>query len=64
MTEKGKAFATGRTVFLALAVLTVAEYVVAVSATAVPVLLVMGLAKAWLIVVYFMHVGQLREGSH
>lgn len=64
MTEKGKAFATGRTVFLALAVLTVAEYVVAVSVTAVPVLLLMGLAKAWLIVVYFMHVGQLREGSH
>lgn len=56
--------ATGRTVFIGLAVLTITEYVVAVSLTAVPLLFVLALAKAWLIVVYFMHIGQLREGSH
>lgn len=64
MTERGKALATGRSVFIGLAVLTIAEYVVAVSITAVLVLFVLALAKGWLIVVYFMHVGQLREGSH
>lgn len=64
MTERGKALATGRTVFIGLAVLTVAEYVVAISLTAVALLLVLALAKAWLIVVYFMHIGQLREGAH
>lgn len=64
MTERGKALATGRSVFIGLAVLTIAEYVVAVSIAAVLVLFVLALAKGWLIVVYFMHVGQLREGSH
>jgi caa(3)-type oxidase subunit IV len=64
MTERGKAIATGRTVFFGLAVLTVAEYVVAVSTTAVPLILILALAKAWLIVVYFMHIGQLRGESH
>lgn len=64
MTERGKALATGRSVFIGLAVLTIAEYVVAVSITAVLALFVLALAKGWLIVVYFMHVGQLREGSH
>lgn len=64
MTEKGKAIVTGRTVFVGLAVLTVAEFVVAVSMTAVALLLILALAKGWLIVVYFMHIGQLREESH
>lgn len=64
MTERGKALATGRSVFIALSVLTVAEYVVAVSITAVSLLFVLALAKGWLIVVYFMHIGQLGEGSH
>lgn len=64
MTEKGKAIATGRTVFIGLAVLTIAEYAVAVSFTAVLVLFILAVAKAWLIVVYFMHIGQLREGAH
>lgn len=64
MTERGKAIATGRSVFIGLAVLTIAEYVVAVSITAVPLLFVLALGKGWLIVVYFMHIGQLREGSH
>ncbi|HEX6221984.1 MAG TPA: cytochrome C oxidase subunit IV family protein [Acidimicrobiia bacterium] len=64
MTERGKAVATGRTVFIGLAALTIAEYVVAVSLTALPVLFILAVAKVWLIVVYFMHIGQLREGSH
>lgn len=64
MTERGKAVATGRSVFVALAVLTVAEYVIAVSISAVPLLLVLALAKGWLIVVYFMHIGQLRGEPH
>jgi caa(3)-type oxidase subunit IV len=64
MTERGKAIATGRTVFIGLAVLTIAEYVVAVSTRVVPLILILALAKAWLIVVYFMHIGQLRGESH
>ena len=64
MTERSRAIATGRTVFIALAVLTIAEYVVAVANIAVPLLFALAIAKGWLIVVYFMHIGQLRGGTH
>lgn len=54
----------GRNVFIGLAVATAVEYVVATADIpgALMFILVIALAKAWLIVVYFMHVGQLREG--
>lgn len=60
----------GLVVFLALAVLTVVEYVVAVSLTSTPVLVTLlalaAGAKAWAIAVYFMHVSRLwrGEGAH
>ncbi|MBI4499050.1 MAG: cytochrome C oxidase subunit IV family protein [Chloroflexi bacterium] len=51
----------GLWVFLGLAVLTVVEYIVAVALPGgtVPYLTVIGLLKAGLILVYFMHVAQL-----
>lgn len=55
----------GRNVFIGLAVATVVEFVVAVGQVPGLIGLIMALAivKAWLIVVYFMHVGRLRGGA-
>lgn len=54
----------GRNVFLALALITLVEFLVA--RADVPgllfLLLVFAAAKAWMIVVYFMHIHQLRGG--
>lgn len=60
--DLGAARRVGRNVFLALALLTAVEFLVAFAQTpGMPAfLLVFAFAKAWLIVVYFMHVGQLR----
>lgn len=50
----------GQIVFAVLAVLTVIEFAVSVGLGGVlPVLAVIALAKAALIVIYFMHVGEL-----
>jgi heme/copper-type cytochrome/quinol oxidase subunit 4 len=57
----------GLVVFLALAVLTAVEYLVAVSldsnAVLVPLLAVAAGAKCWAIAVYFMHVSRLWRGE-
>jgi len=57
----------GLMVFVALAVLTAVEYVIAVSLTATAPLLVLlalaAVAKCWAITVYFMHVSKLWRGE-
>ena len=57
----------GLMVFLALAVLTVIEYIVAVSLDSVPVLVTLLViaagAKCWAITVYFMHISKLWRGE-
>jgi len=59
------AYRRGIYVFLALAVLTAVEYVVAISINSVALLLIIALLKAAAIVQYFMHVYRLwREESH
>jgi caa(3)-type oxidase subunit IV len=55
---------TGWVVFLILAVLTAVEWFVAVLITAnLPILIVIALAKAGLIVHYFMHIVRLWQGG-
>lgn len=64
--QKRAAARRGMMVFLALAVLTIAEFLVsqALEGATVPLLLI-GLLKAGLIVQYFMHIYRLwREESH
>jgi len=55
----------GWVVIVILAIMTAAEYIVAVviddTAILFTLLLIVGLAKAWLIIQYFMHFGQLWE---
>jgi hypothetical protein len=57
----------GMNVFLVLAVLTVVEYVVAVSLDSVPLLVTLltaaALGKCWAIAVYFMHITRLWRGE-
>lgn len=64
-TDPAKALRIGRNVFVGLAVATAVEFVIATAGVpgALVLILVVALIKAWLIVVYFMHVGQLRGGS-
>jgi caa(3)-type oxidase subunit IV len=56
----------GTKVFLILALLTAIEYVIAVAKPTgqIALILVIALAKAALIVIYFMHIGALRKGGH
>lgn len=55
----------GLIVFLALAVLTIIEYFIAVSLNSAVLLFIVALLKAALIVQFFMHVYRLwREESH
>ncbi|MEI7926704.1 MAG: cytochrome C oxidase subunit IV family protein [Chloroflexota bacterium] len=58
---------TGFTVFVILAILTIAEYIVAVGLDSKVALVVMlsvaAIAKCWAIVVYFMHVSRLWRGE-
>jgi heme/copper-type cytochrome/quinol oxidase subunit 4 len=66
MAERVKAMLIGRNVFIALAILTVIEYLAAVgieSDVVLVLLFLMALAKAWLIVVFFMHIAQLRKSE-
>jgi heme/copper-type cytochrome/quinol oxidase subunit 4 len=55
----------GRNVFIGLAAATVIEFVIATADVpgALILILASALFKAWLIIVYFMHVGQLRQGA-
>ncbi len=58
------AIRTGWMVFLALAVLTIVEYIVAVGVDAnLPVIAVIALGKAGFIVYYFMHVVRAWRGE-
>ena len=53
---------TGRVVIVVLGIMTVVEFAIALTlegAALLTLLLVIGLAKAWLIIQYFMHFGQL-----
>lgn len=65
--DKASALRQGVLIFVYLAVLTVLEYFVAVSFTAVPILVVVALVKAALVMYYYMHIYQLNaehEGAH
>lgn len=55
----------GRNVFIGLAVATAVEFILAVAEVPglLALILLIGFVKAWLIVVYFMHVGRLREAE-
>ncbi|MGE3858071.1 MAG: cytochrome C oxidase subunit IV family protein [Dehalococcoidia bacterium] len=57
----------GLTVFLILAILTVAEYLIAVGLDNIVLLVVLlsaaALAKCWAIAVYFMHISRLWRGE-
>ena len=57
----------GLTVFLALAVLTIVEYIVAVSLDSPALLVVLlsaaAVGKCWAIVTYFMHISKLWRGE-
>lgn len=57
----------GLVAFVALAVLTLLEYIVAVSLDSVPLLIVLlgvaALAKCWAITQYFMHIYRLWRGE-
>lgn len=60
--DRTRARRIGRNVFVGLVVATVVEFVVAVGQVPglIGLILVLAVVKAWLIVVYFMHVGRLR----
>ncbi|MCA9966684.1 MAG: cytochrome C oxidase subunit IV family protein [Anaerolineales bacterium] len=64
--NKAAAMRTGYTVFIALAILTIGEYIVAQASIPLTVpLFIIALIKAALIVNFFMHVYRLwREESH
>jgi heme/copper-type cytochrome/quinol oxidase subunit 4 len=63
--DAAQARKTGRNVFIGLAAATVLEFLIATADVpgALIFILASALFKAWLIVVYFMHIGQLREGA-
>ncbi|MFA7249122.1 MAG: cytochrome C oxidase subunit IV family protein [Dehalococcoidia bacterium] len=64
---EGAAQRTGLNVFVILAVLTIVEYIVAVTLDStvllVALLSVAALAKCWAIVTYFMHIARLWRGE-
>ena len=66
VTEAGEQ-RTGFTVFVILAILTIAEYVVAVGLDSKVGLIVLlsaaAIGKCWAIVVYFMHIARLWRGE-
>ena len=63
--RKTAAFRIGTYVFIALAVLTIAEYFVSIALNSTVLLLIIALLKAAAIVYFFMHVTRLwREESH
>ncbi len=65
--KKSAALMQGVFVFVALAVLTGVEYLIAVSTDLVGLIFVLLLAKAVLVVYFFMHISRLfssEEGGH
>lgn len=64
--QKGSGLGIGTKVILILAALTVIEYIIAVSKPPGQIffILLIAVAKAVLIVMYFMHIGALRKGGH
>jgi caa(3)-type oxidase subunit IV len=65
-TPTSSGMGVGMKVFLVLAALTVIEYAIAVTKPTgqITLILIIALAKAALIVIYFMHIGALRKGGH
>lgn len=55
----------GAKVIIVLGALTMIEYIIAITAPVgrIPIILVIAVAKALLIVIYFMHVGQIWRGD-
>lgn len=65
MDKKRAAYRQILIVFVALAVLTIAEYIVAVAVQSAVLLIIIALAKAGLILQYFMHVYRVwRSEAH
>jgi caa(3)-type oxidase subunit IV len=65
-TPTSSGMGVGMKVFLVLAALTVIEYAIAVTKPTgqITLIFIIALAKAALIVIYFMHIGALRKGGH
>jgi cytochrome c oxidase subunit 3 len=61
--NKSEALKLGITIFIFLAVLTALEFVVAIVMNAIPLLVVIALAKAGLVMYYYMHIYKLQEES-
>ncbi len=65
-TEERRMLGAGTVVLIVLVAMTAVEFVVAVAGVPglIFILLVIGVGKAWAIVQYFMHIGQLRGSDH
>ncbi len=61
--DKSSAFTQGVIIFAYLAVLTVIEYLIAVSFNAVSILVVVAVIKAALVMYYYMHIYKLNQDS-
>jgi cytochrome c oxidase subunit III len=61
--DKSSAYAQGVLIFVYLAVLTALEYFVAVTFSAVPILVLVAVIKAALVMYYYMHIYKLNEDS-
>lgn len=61
--DKSSAYAQGVLIFVYLAVLTALEYFVAITFSAVPILVLIAVIKAALVMYYYMHIYKLNEDS-
>jgi caa(3)-type oxidase subunit IV len=59
--DKSSAYAQGVLIFVYLAVLTALEYFVAITFSAVPILVLIAVIKAALVMYYYMHIYKLNE---
>lgn len=64
--RRAKAYRLSTTVAIVLAILTVVEYFIGLATPSAIILMLIGLLKAYAVVVYFMHVSRLwsSEGEH
>jgi hypothetical protein len=63
LAQRRAAYRRGLVVFIGLAILTAVEFSLALATESIVFLFVLGLAKAGLIVQYYMHAGKLWEGE-
>jgi hypothetical protein len=63
LANRRAAYRRGVIVFIGLAILTIVEFALALTTESIVFLFVLGLAKAGLIVQYYMHAGKLWEGE-